>query len=318
MAREKTKLGDRNMDNKYDNALSNKELHYYYPKVLKMNRQIKLAVVSCGIAISVLFPQVSPAKSVEQEIEKTGVLKVGIREDSPLFGFGSDKAGYCADFANSLAENLSQKLGKTIKTELVKSTLQNRWDLVKDGTVHLECGPNTIATEREQEYGIKFSQPFFVTATQIFTRIDTTAQSLKSGNIGIIEGTINEQEIRLLYADEQINNSFGSISQGINAVQLNEIIGFASDSILMNTTASVLEIDPNRYTLVTPLIENIPLCAVYGMILPGDEKNSQWQNTVNSWILKSDQAVEIWKTWFNEFLSDIEKVMEACQAIQPN
>ena len=283
-----------------------------------MNKQIRLAVVSCGIAVSILCPQASLARSVEQEIEKTGVLKVGIREDSPLFGFGSEKAGYCADFANSLAENLSQKLSKTIKTELVKSTSQNRWNLVKDGTVHLECGPNTIASKREREYGIKFSQPFFVTATQVFTRIDTTEESLKSGTIGIIEGTIDEQEIGLLYSDEQINHSFKDISQGLNAVQLQEIKGFASDGILLEATASVLEINPNKYTLVTPLIGNNPLCAAYGMILPGGEKNSQWHYTVNSWILKSDRAAEIWKTWFNDFLPYIREILDACQAIPTN
>ena len=283
-----------------------------------MNRQLKLAIVSCGIAISVLFPQISRARTVEQEIKKTGVLKVGVREDSPLFGFGSDKAGYCADFANSLAENLSQQLGKTIQTEVVKSTTQNRWDLVKDGTVHLECGPNTIAPDREQEYGIKFSQPFFVTATQVFTRIDATEESLKSGTIGIIKGTTNEQEIRLLYPDEQINDSFESRSQGINAVQLQEIKGFASDGILLEGTASVLEIDPKEYTLVTPLIGNIPLCAAYGMILPEGVENSQWHDTVNSWIVKSGQAEKIWKTWFNDFLPYIGKVMEACQASPTN
>ncbi len=283
-----------------------------------MNRQLKLAIISCGIVISVLFPQISRARTVEQDIEKTGVLKVGVREDSPLFGFGSEKAGYCTDFANSLAENLSQQLGKTIKTELVKSTTQNRWDLVKDGTVHLECGPNTIAPDREQEYGIKFSQPFFVTATQVFTRIDSTEESLKSGTIGIIKGTTNEQEIRLLYPDKQINDSFTSRSQGINAVQLQEIKGFASDGILLEGTASVLEINPNKYTLVTPLIGNIPLCAAYGMILPEGKKNSQWHDTVNSWIAKSGQAEEIWKTWFNEFLPYIGAILEACQASQPN
>ena len=283
-----------------------------------MNRQLKLAIISCGIVISVLFPQISRARTVEQDIEKTGVLKVGVREDSPLFGFGSEKAGYCTDFANSLAENLSQQLGKTIKTELVKSTTQNRWNLVKDGTVHLECGPNTIAPDREQEYGIKFSQPFFVTATQVFTRIDSTEESLKSGTIGIIKGTTNEQEIRLLYPDKQINDSFTSRSQGINAVQLQEIKGFASDGILLEGTASVLEINPNKYTLVTPLIGNIPLCAAYGMILPEGEKNSQWHDTVNSWIAKSGQAEEIWKTWFNEFLPYIGAVLDACQASQPN
>ena len=283
-----------------------------------MNRQIKLAIIACGIVISVLDPQISRARTVEQEIEKTGVLKVGIREDSPLFGFGSEKAGYCADFANSLAENLSQKLDKTINTELVKSTTQSRWDLVKDGTVHLECGPNSVVPEKEQEYGIKFSLPFFVTATQVFTRIDATEESLKSGTIGIIEGTTNEQEIRLLYPDEQVNDSFKSRSQGINAVQLQKIQGFASDGILLEGTASLLEVNPNKYTVVTPLIGNIPLCSVYGMILPGGENNSQWHDTVNSWLAKSDRTAEIWKTWFNDFLPYIEKVMEACHASQPN
>ncbi len=284
----------------------------------KMNRQLKLAIISSGIAISVLFPQVSRARTVEQEIKETGVLKVGIREDSPLFGFGSDKVGYCTDFANSLAENLSQKLGKTIKVDLVKSTTQNRWELVQDGTVHLECGPNTIVLEREQEYGIKFSRPFFVTATQVFVSTDTTEESLKTGTIGIIQGTTNEQEFRLIYPDEQIKDSFESRSEGINAVQDQKIEGFASDGILLAGTASVLEIDPEKYTLATPLFNNRPLCAAYGMILPEGQKNSQWHDTVNSWIAKSVQGAKVWETWFNNLLPYVGLVLEACQTSQPN
>ena len=283
-----------------------------------MNRRLKLAIISSGIAISVLFPQLSQARTVEQEIKKTGVLKVGIREDSPLFGFGSEKAGYCADFANSLAENLSQTLGKTIKVDLVKSTTQNRWDLVKDEKVHLECGPNTIVPEREKEYGIKFSQPFFVTATQVFASTDVTEESLKTGTIGIIQGTTNEQEFRLVYPDEQIKDSFESRSEGINAVQEKKIEGFASDGILLAGTASALEINPEQYILVTPLFNNLPLCAAYGMILPEGEENSQWHDTVNSWIAKSGQGEKVWETWFNDLLPYVGAVLEACQASQPN
>ena len=80
----------------------------------------------------------------------------------------------------------------------------------------------------------------------------------------------------------------------------------------------MLEINPNKYTLVTQLIGNIPLCAAYGMILPGGEKNSQWHYTVNLWILKSDRAAEIWKTWFNDFLPYIREILDACQAIPTN
>ena len=283
-----------------------------------MNRQLKLAIISWGIAISVLFPQLSQARTVEEEIKKTGVLKVGIREDSPLFGFGSEKVGYCADFANSLAENLSQTIGKTIKVKLFKSTTQNRWDLVKDGKVHLECGPNTITTEREKEYGIKFSRPFFVTATQVFASLESTEQSLQTGTIGIIPGTTNEEEFRLVYPDDRIDDSFKSRREGINAVQDQKIQGFASDGILLAGTASVLEINPEQYNLVTPLINNIPLCASYGMILPKGEENSPWHDTVNSWIAKSGQGERVWTTWFNDLLPYIGVVLEACQASQPN
>lgn len=284
-----------------------------------MNKRLKLAFISCGIAISVIFPQASQAKTVEEDIKKTGVLKVGVREDSPLFGFGSEKAGYCTDFANSLAENLSQKLGKTIKVDLVESTTQTRWDLVKDGDVHFECGPNTITAEREKEYGIKFSKPFFVTATQVFVRSDVTEEILRTGTIGMIKGTTNETEFRQVYSDEQIDDSFESRSQGINAVQLEEINGFASDGILLEGTASLLEIDPQKYTLVTPIVGNRPLCAAYGMILPEGEKNSPWHDTVNSWIAQSGQGEKVWENWFQEFLPYVGAVLEACQAAgQPN
>ena len=279
-----------------------------------MNQQLKLAIISCGIIISVLFPQISQARTVEEDIKKTGVLKVGIREDSPLFGFGSEKVGYCADFANSLAENLSQTLDKTIKVDLVKSTTQKRWDLVKDGKVHLECGPNTITPEREKEYGIKFSRPFFVTATQVFTSLDSTEATLQTGTIGIIPGTTNEEEFRLVYPNERIDDSFKTRTEGINAVQDQKIQGFASDGILLAGTASEQNINPEQYNLATPLINNIPLCASYGMILPEGTENSSWQDTVNSWIAKSGQGERIWKAWFNDLLPYIGVVLEACQA----
>ncbi len=283
-----------------------------------MKRKLKLAIISWGISISVILPQVSQARTVEQEIQKTGVLKVGIREDSPLFGFSSQKVGYCKDFANSLAENLSQKLNRNIRLRLVKSTTQNRWSLVKDGTVHLECGPNTITAQREKDYQIKFSQPFFVTATQVFVKVGVTEEVLKNGTIGIISGTTNAQEIKGVYPTEQINDSFDRRSHGITAVQLEEINGFASDGILLMGTASALEINPQKYTLVTPLINDRPLCAAYGMILPDGEENSQWHNTVNSWIAKSGQGEKVWEKWFKDFFPYMKLVMNACQGNQPS
>ena len=283
-----------------------------------MKRNLKLAIISCTIAASIIFPKLSWARSIEQEIESTGVLKVGVREDSPLFGFGGEKTGYCEDFAQELANTLSQKLDKTIKVNLVKSTTQNRWDLVNRGTVHFECGPNTMARERESKYGIKFSEPFFVTATQIFVRADLVEETLRKGTIGIIGDTTNERDIRQIYPKVQIKDSFERRSHGIADVQLGEITGFASDGILLVGTALALGINPQKYTMVTPLINERPFCAAYGMILPGDEENSQWRNTVNSLITNIEQGKPIWDKWFNDALPHIEAVLNACQSSRRN
>ena len=283
-----------------------------------MNIKLKLIIISCTISAAIILPNLSWARSIEQEIQNTGVLKVGVREDSPLFGLGGKKTGYCADFAQKLASNLSQNLGKTIKVNFVKSTTQNRWDLVKRKTVHFECGPNTLARDREKKYGIKFSQPFFVTATQIFVRAGVTEKALRRGTMGIIGGTTNERDIKNIYPQVQIKDSFERRSYGIVSVQLGEITGFASDGILLFGTASVLGINPQSYRMVTPLINEVPFCAAYGMILPGDEENSQWRNTVNALITDSEQGKPIWDKWFKDFLPHIGSVINACQSHRQN
>ena len=278
-----------------------------------MKQNINLAIFSVSLLLSLIFPQLSWARNVEQEIKDTGVLKVGVRQDSPLFGFGPEQDGYCKDFAESLATQISQESGKKISLELVPSNTQNRWDLVSEGKVHFECGPNTITLEREKEHGIKFSSPFFVTATQIFAKMGVTEEIMKKGRIGIIPGTTNEAEIRAIYPQQQIDDSFVRRSHGIADVQLGEITGFASDGILLMGTASMLNLSPQQYTLVTPLANDRPFCAAYGMILPSGENNESWRNTINASITNSGKGAAVWDTWFTELLPYIAVILEACQ-----
>ncbi len=175
-----------------------------------------------------------------------------------------------------------------------------------------------MAREREKKYRIKFSEPFFVTATQIFVRAGVTEKALRRGTMGIIEGTTNERDIQSIYPQAQIEDSFERRSHGIVSVQLGEITGFASDGILLFGTASVLGINPQRYAMVTPLINERPFCAAYGMILPGEEENSQWRNTINSLITDNERGKPIWDKWFQDFLPHMGAVLNACQSQQQN
>ncbi|HAC63173.1 MAG TPA: ABC transporter substrate-binding protein [Cyanothece sp. UBA12306] len=279
-----------------------------------MLQKIKFLLTIYGLSLSFFLPQLTWAKSFEEDIKETGILKIGIRQDSPLFGLGNSYEGYCQDFGQELTKIIGQKWNKKIKLELIKSTTQNRWDLVKNKIAHFECGPNTINLQREKESNIKFSQPFFVTATQVFTKPQVQEEALIKGTIGVIKNTTNEEDIKKVYSPEQINNSFLNRRQGIEAVQQGKIEGFASDGILLMGTTLALQLNPNSYNILTPLKDDRPFCAAYGMILPDGEDNAAWRKTVNELIAKTGKGEVIWDQWFLPFFPYLAKVLQGCQS----
>ncbi len=279
-----------------------------------MLQKIRFLLIVYSLSLSIFLPRSTWAKSVEQDIKVTGILKVGVRQDSPLFGLGNTSQGYCKDFAQELTTILAKKWSKKITLNLIQSTTQNRWNLVERGMVHFECGPNTINLEREKESNIKFSQPFFVTATQIFIKPGVEEEKVRKGTIGVIKDTTNEQDIQQVYTPEQINNSFINRRQGIEAVQKGKIEGFASDGILLMGTTLDLKLNPNSYNILTPLKDDRPFCAAYGMVLPDGEDNASWRKTVNGLIAKTGKGEVIWDEWFLPFFPYLAKVLQGCQS----
>ncbi|MGK7903022.1 MAG: transporter substrate-binding domain-containing protein [Hormoscilla sp.] len=271
-----------------------------------------------GLALAgLLLP--SQARAILNEISSTGVLKVGVRDDALLFGFrkGRERQGYCVDLASAFAQSLSKELQRPVRVMFYSSTTQGRWELVNRGTVHLECGPNTITRAREVQHGIKFSAPFFIRATQVIVRPGTTERDLDNagnGQIGVLRGTTTEADIRQVYSGTQIDNRFSRRDQGLSAVFRREITGFASDGILLIGAAIERGLDKNDFNFVTPINENgRPFCAAYGMILPTGDENAQWRNTVNSFVAFDMKNGRVWDNWFGKFLPYLGAVIDSCK-----
>jgi len=74
---------------------------------------------------------------------------------------------WSASLAIALSQYFSEQLQIPGGMQVVEltSTLQNRFDLLRDGTVQLECGPNRI---RQGIAGVTFSNPIYVTGTRLF------------------------------------------------------------------------------------------------------------------------------------------------------
>lgn len=127
---------------------------------------------------SVLTDLAPRAESILEEIKRTGVLKVAVRSDAAPFGYLNDNlnwTGYCAKLVNSLEDYLEIKLHRPggIQVVTLPSNLKNRYQLVQQKLVHLECGPNTIRSDIED---VVFSQPFLTTATKFLLESDRAKQ----------------------------------------------------------------------------------------------------------------------------------------------
>ncbi|MGF1497467.1 MAG: alpha/beta hydrolase [Elainellaceae cyanobacterium] len=263
-----------------------------------------------------IAPAIPPRdESILAEIERTGILRVALRKDAPPFGFiNRDRAwdGYCGDLALSMAEYLTAQLALDTPVQVVEltSTVGDRYDLVAQGTVHLECGPNTI---RQDVAGITFSNPFFVGSAQFLIQAGQEARvnpnlPLAGLRLGVLSDTTTEQFVQATYPDADIIPFSGpeGRQEGIREVAQGNLDAFVGDGIL--TYADLLL--ENRPVDAFALIPELPLtCEFYGLALPNDDP--RWRTTVNQYLV-SDGENAIASEWFADLYPETLNQADFC------
>ena len=260
----------------------------------------------------------SREESILEEINRTGVLKVAVRSDAAPFGYLGDNAnwtGYCASFVNSLEQHLEMELNRPGGVQVVKlpSNVSNRYQLLQQDRVHLECGPNTIRSDIED---VTFSQPFFATGTKFLLPSDLANQvnennDLADLTIGVLKNTTTEQFVEAEYptTEKVYFEGMGARTKAVEALQNNTIDAFVSDSILSTQEIQRQGLASNDYIL----LPKQPLtCEYYGMLLP--EGDLQWQNTINS-FLNSQTLKQANTRWLGEFSEEILSAVDSCSEL---
>jgi polar amino acid transport system substrate-binding protein len=241
------------------------------------------------------------AGTVLDNIKQTGVLKVAIREDAPPFGYVDSNAksrGYCLDFLALLRNKLNQVLGRdVIAIRLLKSNTNNRFELVGEGLVNIECGPNTIRQNISES--VTFSPDFLTTGTQFLIKTSNANKinlesSLTNLRIGLIANTTTEEFITKHYplAQQEKFQGVTARTRGVQALQQGKIDAFVSDGILLTGEAVRQNLSLQEYSV----IPEIPITRDrYGMIIPSNDP--QWQNFVNN-VIKSKESQRLLIKWF--------------------
>lgn len=279
-----------------------------------------LLTLSAWASQSLVVPPVQ-AETVLESIKSTGLLEVAIRDDSVPFGFRDGPAnqwtGICVDFIQALQAEVSATLGgQPLLVKFYQSSLFNRYNLVAEKVVVVECGPNTI--RRDLPLPITFSRPFFVTGTQFLIPADRLGSfdsdgDLRGERIGVLGGTSNSEFLAARYPEAELINFQGFTARrlGVEALMQGRIDAFAGDGILLFGEALVLDIPLGRsYRLYPPY----PLdCQGYGLILPADQP--EWENLVNR-VVTSPNSRDIYRRWLGPIFPALERIEQHCQARQ--
>ncbi|KDR56887.1 MULTISPECIES: transporter substrate-binding domain-containing protein [Limnospira] len=268
-----------------------------------------------------LFPLNAIAGTVLEDIRRTGILKAGVRQDAAPLGYLSPDTGewegYCIQLMELLASRLTQQLqlNQPVQVQLVQSTLDNRESIVADGSVHLECGPNTVT--RTPPPGMVYSDRFIATGNHLLVAADNQTLINPDGAmeniiIGVLPNTLTQGFISSRYSLAQIVQYHGTSGRAdaVRDVLNREINAFASDGLLL--VGEVLrqpDINPQDYAI----IPQEPLtCEFYGMIVP--EGDIAWLNTINSLILV-EETLEILQSLYGRdsaYVATTQAALQKC------
>ena len=149
---------------------------------------ILLFVVKQPIAQTDTPTELSNSDQVRAIIER-GVLRVGVKQDVPNFGYKNPDSGEFEGLEIDIARKIADELGVDI--EFTPVTAQTRGPLLDNGQVDLVIATFTITEERKLLYN--FTTPYYTDAVGFLVNKDSgikTFTDLNGKTIGVAQGSI--------------------------------------------------------------------------------------------------------------------------------
>lgn len=177
-----------------------------------------LTVLFCVVVVAGLSVKALAAESLLDEVQKRGVLRVGVMLDFPPLG-SYDEKGQPLGFNVDLAKDMAEALG--VKLEIIETVSANRIPALVSGRIDVSSAGLTITNERAKT--VAFTRPDRRGAMFVLVKKDSAIQTLDDcakfqGKIGTVRGTT--PEIHFLNHFKSMGIEIEHISFDANADQL--------------------------------------------------------------------------------------------------
>ncbi|MBY5009218.1 transporter substrate-binding domain-containing protein [Streptococcus suis] len=170
---------------------------------------ILLFIVKQPIAQTDTPTELSNSDQVQAIIER-GVLRVGVKQDVPNFGYKNPDTNKFEGMEIDIARKVADELGVDI--EFTPVTAQTRGPLLDNGQVDLVIATFTITDERKLLYN--FTTPYYTDAVGFLVNKDSgikTFTDLNGKTIGVAQGSITRTLISELADKYGISVNFAEL-----------------------------------------------------------------------------------------------------------
>lgn len=261
-----------------------------------------IALVLCLSLAHITVPANADTLS---DIRKSGVLKIGYREDIPPFSSLREDGkpqGFSIDICTQIATYIGEQASlPNLQVEFVRVTAASRLSAVAKGQVQLECG-NTTSTLSRQEL-VDFSNLFYVSGASFMTTADVEVNSvgdLQGRSVAVVENTttltVLQNQLRKAGVDAKLE-VVSSHNQALKLLERGEVdmvaadratllgLGFASEKLqVLRLTPVMLSFEP------------------YAFPLPRNDADFRLMvNRALSEIYLTGQIGELWQKWFGNY-----------------
>ena len=267
----------------------------------------KLLLSFFALAFSLWLAGTCDAQQIQntlRKIQETKTIKLGYLDQSLPFSFVDDKkkpAGYSVELCQKVVTGIEQQLGLTdLAVQWVPITLVNRFEMVTNGTIDLECGISTITVSRQKI--VDFSLMTWLDGGNFIVK---TGQphgglgDLAGKRIAVIVGTTTESALRDALKRDFVNAEIVLVKehlQGLNAVDQGKADAYAADQTVLIGLALAVK-DQLKLTLSDRNFSYEP----YGLTLRRNDADfKQAVNQVLARLYRTGQIVAIYDRWFGK------------------
>lgn len=182
------------------------------------------------------IPIKASSPSAIEAIKKSGVLRVGVKQDVPNFGYLNAETNRFEGMEIDIAKKLADQLD--VNVEYIPVTTQTREPLMDNGQVDLVIATYTITEQRQASFSI--SEPYYYDEIGFLVRKNSDIHSIADLNgktIGVAQGATTKANLKQYAKEHDLHFNFvqlGSYPELTMSLQAKRIDAFSVDKSLLS------------------------------------------------------------------------------------